>query len=225
MYQLDGYYVCISGNRPVHTAEELRAVYPWIDVRENLGPYWLKEVLAVDSQTNRPFEMNDMRIGRNVGPDDTWTSMPLDEVVRTVPGALDEYLFVYQDSGGRCLGLEVSRLIHESEWELLSQHCLLLTVPGGQEIANVYVHYVESDAGKDVAFMNYYTGGDFFVQIMEYDTSKPIGDSNGYGNYTCAMKLFSPQEAAELVEQLGLSRLEDYFSSLLRVPEDAGRQR
>mgnify|MGYP000998536923 CR=1 FL=1 len=68
--------------------------------------------------------------------------------------------------------------------------------------------------------MNYYAGGDFFVQIREYDTSLPEDDSNGYGNYTCAAKFLSQQEAVDLVKQLGLNGLEGYFSSLLRDPND-----
>ncbi len=220
MYQLDGYYVCISGNRPVHTAKELKAVYPWIDVRETLGPYQLQEVLAVDLQTNWPFQISNEKIARSLGPNGAIEAMPLNEVVHIAPGALDSYDFVYQNSVGRCFGLRVSRITDEKQWESLSRHCVPLVAPGGREIPNVYAHFIQRDDSEQVAFMNYYTGGDFFVQIMEYDTSKPISDYDGFGNYTCEMKSLSRQEAVDLVKQLGLSGLEDYFSALMRAPGD-----
>ncbi len=217
MYQFAGHYVCISGNRPVHTAKELRNVYPWIDVRETIGPFQLQEVLAVDSQANRPFEMQDQEIARSFGPDGARKPMPLDQVVRTVPGALDECYFVYQDSTGRRFGLSVSRLFSEGSWASLSRNCLPLASPAGAEIADLY--YLPWGDSEVVGLVRYYPGGDFFVEITEYDPSRPIDDPNHYGNYTCSIKPLSRQDAVEMVEQFGLTGLEDYFASLLCGPD------
>jgi hypothetical protein len=220
MYQFGGYYVCISGNRPVRTAQELKAVYPWIAVRETLGPYQLQEVLAVDDQTNRPFEISDGKIVRKQGPDGGLEVMPFEQVVHMEPGALDNYYFVYKNSEGRCISLHVSRLIFEGHWESLATYCEPLVGQDGREVSNVYANFLRRDDREEVALINYYPGGDFVVRIMEYNTTLPVDDSNGYGNYECAMKPITQQEAVRLVEQLGLHELEGYFSSLLRPPSD-----
>lgn len=215
MFQQDGHYVCISGNRPVSSVQELKAMFPWVDVRENLGPYRLQEVLAVEYLANKPFEVTNEKISRNLAPSGAQTVMPLDTVASAVPGPLDSYFFVYEDSEGKCIRLSVSRVNSEKDWESLSRYCDPLVSPDGKEIANVYASYLDT---AEVMFLNFYTGRDFFVQIAEYDTSRPTSDVNGYGNSTFAWKPLSLQDAVELVEQLGLNNLDDYFATMLRQP-------
>lgn len=215
-YELDGYYVSLSGNRPVHTAAELKAFYPWVEARDELGSFTLREVIGIDAQTNAPFSVSDVQT--MVGPARGSTEislMPLNEVVRLAPGALDTYDFVYEDKAGRLVNLFVTRSNAE-RWARISAGCVPLTREDGTAVEHIY--YTPRKDSAEVYGMYYYTGGDFQVQIMEFDLSNPMNEDNGgvtrYGN-----KALSPQQAAELIEQLALADKADYFSALLRDPD------
>lgn len=215
-YELDGYYISLSGNRPVHTAAELKVFYPWVEARDELGPFTLREVIGVDMETNSPFSVSDVQTV--VGPARGSTEispMPLNEVVRLAPGALDTYDFVYEDKTGRLVYLFVVRSNAE-RWSRVSAGCVPLVWEDGTAVEHVY--YTPRKDSAELYDMYYYTGGDFHVQIMEFDLSNPMNEDNGgvtrYGN-----KALSPQQAAELIEQLALADKEDYFSALLRDPD------
>lgn len=215
-YVLDGYFISLSGNRPVHTADELRAMYPWVEARDELGTFTLREVMGIDGQTNAPLSVSDVQTSVGPARDGTqYSPLPLNEVVRLAPGALDTCDFVYEDKTGRLVRLFVARSNAE-RWARLSAGCVPLTREDGAAVEQVY--YTPREGTAEMYSMYYYTGGEFHVQIVEFDLSCPMGEENG-GVTRYGSKALSPQQAAELIEQLALADKGDYFSALLRDPD------
>lgn len=217
MYELDGFKVSVSGNHPVQSADALREIYPWVDVLEALGTYKLKEVLGIDIQTNIPLSVSDGEYSIQVGPDRDGviiSPMPLNQVITLNPGAADQYYFVYENASGNCVQIIVYPRTEE-QWQKYGANSTPLADVVGEQADNFYCQpYGENN---DIYTLSYYSGAGFELTIRELDTATQ--EDSAYGNYECNTKPLTPDEAMQLIRDMGLGQLDDYFTSLLRDPD------